>query len=146
VFAGSRASDRLEEVLMVRIEFRSGEGDSDPTHETVGRGASPSIEGGRLLGARQRRAKSRCRVPTSRSLLLPYLLSQCSEDQAITLEAHLLACATCFQDLKSLDRAAGVIHELMDTTSPARDQVLALLGGQETRRLLSRRAEPPRAT
>jgi hypothetical protein len=51
---------------------------------------------------------------------LPYALSRCSENDALGFEAHLLACETCFQDLKTLDRAGKLIQEFLARTAGPR--------------------------
>ena len=64
-------------------------------------------------GASKRsRATTRC-DSEARSLLLPYVLSKCTEGQSITFESHLLSCDVCFRDLKCLDRTGVLIQELL---------------------------------
>ena len=53
-----------------------------------------------------------------RSLLLLYALQGCLDDEALDFEAHLLGCETCFQDLKTLDRARSLVQEAL-TADPA---------------------------
>lgn len=46
-----------------------------------------------------------------RALLVPYALTGCRPDEAVTFEAHVLECEACFEDLKLLDRAAALIGD-----------------------------------
>lgn len=48
---------------------------------------------------------------TARRLLVPYGLWQCSEDDALEFETHLMTCSSCFEDLKHLAHAAELIEE-----------------------------------
>ena len=61
-----------------------------------------------------------CADPVGRSLLVPYALSECTEDQALDFEAHLLGCDACFGDLKCLDRAGSLIREHLPHVPAAR--------------------------
>ena len=54
-----------------------------------------------------------CNEPQERSLLLLYALSACLDDEALDFEAHMLGCETCFEDLKTLDRARLLVQEAM---------------------------------
>lgn len=54
-----------------------------------------------------------CQDPGLRSLLVPYALSGCSEDQEIAFESHVLVCDPCFQDLIALDRASNLLTEFL---------------------------------
>jgi hypothetical protein len=92
--------------------------------------------------SRQQRTAPRCRVPAARMLLLPYALSQCREAEALRFEAHLLACETCFSDLKTLDRAGALIREFADEKDPVLERVRAALAPT---RLPGRRTPKPRA-
>jgi hypothetical protein len=58
-------------------------------------------------------AAAGCTDSPARSLLLPYALSRCGENDALRFEAHVLECETCFQDLKALDRAGTLIQEFL---------------------------------
>jgi anti-sigma factor RsiW len=46
-------------------------------------------------------------------LLLRYAQSEVSETEAIHVESHMLDCATCFRDLKILDRARRLVAALL---------------------------------
>lgn len=46
-----------------------------------------------------------------RELLLPYALTGCRQEEGVAFEAHLLQCEACFEDLKTLDRAAALIGD-----------------------------------
>src|SRR5262245_48360687 len=73
----------------------------------------------------QVRAKpSGCRNLPVRMLLLPYALASLREADAITFEAHLLACPACLRDLKSLDRARAVIDEFRTATGRGLEALL----------------------
>jgi hypothetical protein len=114
------------EVLTVGIPPHSEahEAGDRPRKGGQDRGATP----GKKKKARKVRAPSGCQSP-SRSLLLPYALSRCTEDEAVAFEAHLLACGSCFQALKTLDRAGTLIRQFISTESPSLDRVRQALGG-----------------
>lgn len=65
-------------------------------------------------------------LPLRRALLLRYALSRCSEKEAQALEAHLLLCEACFEDLKTLDRAGVLLRELTGPGALTLEQVLEL--------------------
>jgi hypothetical protein len=60
-----------------------------------------------------------------RALLVPYACSSCTDEEALGFEAHLLLCAQCFEDLKTLDRAGVLIREFADSKSAGLERLLA---------------------
>jgi hypothetical protein len=107
-----------------------------PQADGNGQGPGPR-KGGRESTPRSKRKKGRggvrrvsgCESPEKRNLLLPYALAKCSEDEAVTFEAHMLACASCFQALKTLDRAGNLLRQAINSPSPALDRLRLALGG-----------------
>ena len=81
----------------------------------------------------------RCCTHEERALLVPYACSSCTDEEALTFEAHLLMCARCFEDLKTLDRAGVLIREFADSKSPGLERLLA-------ERRQAARAQRPRDT
>ena len=69
-----------------------------------------------------------CQDPVSRALLVPYALGTCSDAEAEGLEAHLLACETCFQDLKVLDRAGALLRAYADSGARGLDRLRTQAG------------------
>ena len=65
-----------------------------------------------------------CRDAAGRALLVPYACSSCTDEEALTFEAHMLTCAACFEDLKVLDRAGVVIREFTSTRSEPLERLL----------------------
>ena len=67
----------------------------------------------RSKGVRQRTVTPGCTDPEVRPHLLPYALSTCSEEESFEFEVHLLGCAACFRDLRSLGRMSRLLRELL---------------------------------
>jgi hypothetical protein len=115
------------EVLTVGMPPHS-EGDAKRDRPRRGGREPGNTPPGKKQRARKVRPASGCQS-SARSLLVPYALSRCGEDEAVTFEAHLLACQSCFQSLKTLDRAGNLIQQFMATESPALERVRQALGG-----------------
>jgi hypothetical protein len=69
----------------------------------------------------------------ARALLLLYALSAVEEHEAIEVEAHLVTCEPCFEDLKHLDRTGTLIQEFLSVASPYRERIRASLGRAQRR-------------
>jgi hypothetical protein len=65
---------------------------------------------------------------SSRSNLLLYALSRCSEREAEDLEAHVLECDACFGDLQVLDRAGVLLREFLGPDASSHTRQLEVLG------------------
>ena len=65
---------------------------------------------------------------SERSLLLLYALQGCLDDEALDFEAHLLGCETCFQDLKTLDRARTLVQEALAADPDVLQRLRTALG------------------
>jgi len=86
-----------------------------------------------------------CCDQPERALLLLYALSSCSEEEALDFEAHLLDCDTCFEDLKTLDRARMLVREALAADSPVPERVRSSLRGIRARKDLALAARQPQA-
>ena len=82
-----------------------------------------------------------CPDPQERQMLLLYALSGCLDDEALDFEAHLLGCDSCFEDLKTLDRARTLVQEAMAGEPAVLERVRETLGSY--RRTLGLPSSPP---
>jgi anti-sigma factor RsiW len=58
-----------------------------------------------------------------------YALSRCNDDEALEVEAHLLDCDLCFDDLRALDRTGALLREYLAPTAAHAQRLRDALGG-----------------
>lgn len=85
---------------------RPEKSDARPRRDGAASGARTSKRG--RLGP----TAAKCTDPKQRAHLLRYVLARATDDESLDVEAHLLGCEMCFQDLKALYRAGTVVTEL----------------------------------
>ncbi len=118
-FDPPQSIDNAREVPMVRFTVDSDRSEASSTPDMGCRDGVPGRVHERHKAVRHAGRVRGCQNAHARALLLPYVLSSCHEDEEIAFEAHLLACAPCFRDLKCLDRAGALIKEGMGASSSA---------------------------
>ena len=120
--------------MTVHFAARPGGADDRPI-PSKGRPDRVVADSGRGSRTERRSGPSTsCRDPKARSLLVPYVMSTVREDEAVAFESHLLACGSCFRDLKCLDRAGALIREFTRAGS-------VVIEGAESTRGRGQRAE-----
>lgn len=109
--------------MTVRFTPHSARANGGPRPEKGRFGRLPAEETAAHGAPRKGSHGPACADPAARALLLPYALSRCTDDESFDFEVHVLCCAACFRDLKRLDLAGSLLHELMDAPSPALNRV-----------------------
>ncbi len=122
---------RVREVMTVHFAAGPDGADLDPRPKK-GRGKSaPTASDGQGAVPERAGPMTRCRDPRARAFLVPYALSSLREESAAVFEAHLLACGSCFRDLKCLDRAGALLRSFMGSGSSASEWVKLGRGARE---------------
>ena len=102
-------------------DTRDGASDTRDGASDSGAGVGPTARPGQRLengyaqgrGHGQETESLQCLDVAGRALLVRYALDGCQGDDASSFEEHLITCEPCFQDLKSLDRVAGLLRDFV---------------------------------